>query len=403
MNTLKLPAQLLAAVIVVAAMIYGLTMLTTPAPAVLTIGLSVSEQAAVEALLASFATQKDSIKYPVKPVESWEAVHTLLQSKPAPALIVFKAGSNNRQNMPPMQALPEVFTRMISSSLLRWGSKDDAFQWLPLAIDHYELTWNKPQLHVRLNTSPGDLLQLEKALKDLPFKGASPLLIAGGNDQEFSRFMASMIIAMGGVPAYEKLIAEIGTNQTLSNLIDIDLQLASRKPFSLRAVILQLSAWKKAGYLHPDWYDMKPADLKVFVEGSIGYFITQSLSLRRDIASNSLIHYESGIFPGNQGRTALVAPILAAALPANTPASETITALLTFAMSQAGQDILTRTSGLAPASSSATAADKQASDVRNWASQNQNLYAGLAEDSCGTTQKASAMLEELRILIRQNR
>ena len=234
---------------------------------------------------------------------------------------------------------------------------------IPILLDHCELTFSKEvlnKLSAELPTGFKDFSDLLNASTSVVF---SPFYCNGADDRVLIDFIGALVMAKGGLSAYNKLIEELRKADSLNSVLDLKLD---NRELTLRALLDMLKSWPDKGYTHPSWYNGRGNDLIFFAEDKqLACFFTL-LSEHRKISYNIIKNYEASLFPADVSASnyGLIAPSLSLMLLSdNSNAKRYVSAFFT---EEAQEEISDKTM-LAPVHSRTQAFDKQADDVRFWA------------------------------------
>ena len=234
---------------------------------------------------------------------------------------------------------------------------------VPILLDHCELTFSKDVVSKAGGEIPLNYDDFYSFLKTSKSQVFSPFFCNGGDDRILIDFIGAMVMAKGGLKAYNKLIEEMREAESLEDLMDAKLD---GKSFTLRSVLDELKTWPKDGLTHPSWYNGNGNDLLFFAEDkNLACFFTL-LSEHRKIKFNVIKNYESSLIPPNQSASnyGLIAPAVSCMLLSdNSNCKRYITGFFT----EDAQTELSDKTNLAPVHYRAQAYDRQADDVRFWA------------------------------------
>jgi len=233
----------------------------------------------------------------------------------------------------------------------------------PLLLDHCELAFSSKVLKETSLELPASFSAYKDFLKIAKGKVFSPFFCNGAEDRILIDLVGELILAEGGLAAYNKLIEELRKAESLEQVIDVKL---TNSGLSLRSALDMLKGWPEEGYTHPAWYNGMGNDLFFFAEaGQLGSFFTL-LSEHRKIPYNVIKNFESSLFPPDVGAEnyGLIAPALSVMLVSdNANCKRYITEFFTLD----AQEEFSNLTNLAPVHYQAQAYDRQADDVRFWA------------------------------------
>ena len=256
------------------------------------------------------------------------------------------------------EEIPQRIFETIPSSL-----RDKKKKCIPILLDHCELTFYSKVLRDTNMDIPYNFTAYKNFLNVAKGKVFSPFFCNGAEDRILIDFVGALVLAEGGLNAYNKLIDELRKAEDLDTLLDVKL---NEKELTLRSVLAMLKEWPGQGLTHPSWYNGRGNDLLYFAEdGQLASFFTL-LSEHRKIPYNVIKNYESSLFPPDFSPNdyGLIAPAVSAMLL--TDNSNCKRYLADFFTEDAQTDLSDKTC-LAPVHYRAQAYDRQADDVRFWA------------------------------------
>ncbi len=239
---------------------------------------------------------------------------------------------------------------------------------LPIFLDHFEIAYKNEILKKTEMEIPYSFEQFQDYLNAAKSYVFSPFFCNGAEDRILIDFIGAIVMAKGGLKAYNKLIDELrnlpeASADFLDAIIDIDLD---DRGCTVRSILELLKTWPKEGLTHPAWFNGLGNDLLYFAQANqLGCFFT-SLSEHRKIPYNVIKNYESALVPSNQdaGNYGLIAPAVSVMLISDN--SNCKRYLAEFFTEDAQADFSNLTN-MAPVHYRAQAYDRQADDVRFWA------------------------------------
>jgi hypothetical protein len=295
-----------------------------------------------------------------------------LSGKGAPVLLVSSDGQLSPEDINRLEALADEPAQTMPAALRRVGMGRDKRYAYPLAIDHFELAYDKELFAGKGFAAPLELGAFLDTAAGLSRPGAPAILCAGGDDAILLNLVGALVEARGGAAAAQALSALAYTDGMLRTILDQSIGLdGAGSPVSLRTELELLVSLKAAGILHPEWFRFKAKDLAAYIDGGIAPFVLMMLSGRRLLDQRLAARYQGSPFPA-EATGAARAPrftVLVATVNAAAPKSQKDAALefLAYLVSADGQKLLTGANGLAPAHASAESPDEQASELRLWA------------------------------------
>ena len=234
---------------------------------------------------------------------------------------------------------------------------------IPLLLDHCELTFSREVLKKIDREVPMSFKAFSDILNSSSNVVFSPFYCNGADDRLMIDFIGALVMAKGGLTAYNKLIEELRKAESLNSMLDIKLD---GKELTLRSLLDMLKTWPDKGYTHPSWYNGRGNDLVFFAEDKqLACFFT-FLSEHRQISYNIIKNYEASLFPPDVSAEnyGLIAPsVCLMLLSDNSNSKRYVSAFFT----QEAQEMISDKTSLAPVHLRSQAFDRQADDVRFWA------------------------------------
>ena len=234
---------------------------------------------------------------------------------------------------------------------------------VPILLDNCELAYSSAVVNATTQNIPSSFPTFLNYLNQSKTQVFSPFFCAGANDRIITAFTGNLIEAIGGVSAYNNLIAELRAGTDFETLLDKELGSAK---ITLRSVLEMLKAWPKDGITHPSWYNGQQNDLIYFAhDNHLAVFFT-FLHDHRNIPYETISKYESFVLPPVSSTTefGLIAPAISCMLLTD---NSNCKRYLAEFFTEETQEELSNKTKLAPVHSHAQAYDRQADDVRYWA------------------------------------
>lgn len=254
---------------------------------------------------------------------------------------------------------PALFDGMPSS--LKRGSK----KFLPIALDHYEVAYNKKIRNKANIKFPINIVEFQNVLKAMQNYVFSPFFCAGGDDDILTSFIGTLVESLGGTESYKKLIDLLTEKPSLAQNINTDLSTTNKKQdtFTLCSILDMLRKWQEDGLVHPNWFIGKNGDLTAFMEQEQIGVIYTSLSVHRTIPYKLISEYDADRMPvfSVDIDHGLIAPSIVAVKLTD---SSNYDSLFEILVENKEQKNISMISKLGPVSSRAQAYDRQADDVR---------------------------------------
>ncbi len=270
---------------------------------------------------------------------------------------------------------------------------------VPILLDHCEFSYRTDVLtQSGFDNPPSSFNSFKDFLNSAKGVVFSPFFCNGAEDRVLIDFTGALVMANGGLNAYNKLIDELKKVETLDEIIDVDL---NGNNFNLRHVLDMLKEWPKQGYTHPSWFNGRGNDLLYFAEDNqLGVFFTL-LSEHRKIPYNVIKNYETFLVPpdfdgSNYG---LIAPAISCVLISD---NQNCKRYIGNLFTEDAQAELSNQTNLAPVHYRAQAYDRQADDVRFWSASCKggavpDLYYGVYQRK---PEELAEMCKEIRNYVR---
>lgn len=295
--------------------------------------------------------------------------------------------------------------------------------WMPLLGDHSEMAYRIRNLRNRKEGMPRTLTEAIDYARTIQGKenvARWPLVLPGQNDRTLSMFITSLVEATWDAETVRTLNALITETEQKalaaskkakgSEVISIydevkDIPL-NKDGATLQAVIDMVNQWREEDLLHPEWETRKPNYVEVLMEDGQAELVFMPLSIHRTMNFRVVQNFTETFIPVNRPAGAdysrsLVIPALCAAgiHQKQKGADDATLQLLDYLASNDVVSEISIVSGLAPLTSSAEAADSQASDVRFWAAASDVLVQDLGSAFTSKGERI-AFLEAIRSSIR---
>ena len=234
---------------------------------------------------------------------------------------------------------------------------------VPILLDHCEFSYSMDVLKkTGFDNPPASFDSFVKYLNSARDVVFSPFFCNGAEDRILIDFVGALVMANGGLNAYNKLKEDLKKVETLEDIIDQDL---NGQGFTLRSALDIVKEWPKQGLTHPSWFNGRGNDLLYFAEDNqLGVFFTL-LSDHRKIPYNVIKNYETFLVPPNfdGSNYGLIAPAIACVLISD---NQNCKRYIGNFFTEDAQAELSNQTNLAPVHYRAQAYDRQADDVRFW-------------------------------------
>ena len=234
---------------------------------------------------------------------------------------------------------------------------------VPIVLDCCEFDYSTAVMKKLNRQLPQNFTAFEDFLNNAKGVVFSPFFCNGAEDRILIDFIGALVMAQGGLSAYNKLIEELRKAESLEPLLEVKLDGAS---LTLHTILDILKSWPKEGLTHPAWYNGRGNDLVYFAEDKqLSCFFTL-LSVHRKIPYNVIKNFESSSIPTNQQpiNYGLIAPAVSVMLLSDNSNCKRYVANF---FTEEAQTQLSDKTLLGPVHYQAQAYDRQADDVRFWA------------------------------------
>lgn len=280
-------------------------------------------------------------------------------------------------------------------------TRDGPVAAMPLQIDPFLMAWDKEAFVARGLTEPATLRDVEAALAAYRDPVGPALLFAGGDDETLLGILSLLCVSELGKPGYDRAVEAIRGSASFDLAMDAPLGSgASGFGASLRSLAGRIVAWKSAGYLHPEWQNLQPKDLRSYLQKGYGFIILAPLSFRRSVDYQSVYRFGSAPYPAAVRGDTLVAPMSAAWFHPRSSVAAQAEAVQARMLDPDTAYAMAKATGRATALSAARAPDVQAADALSWAAGSQNVVGGLYRDAFADAALARAFAARLRDWIR---
>ena len=234
---------------------------------------------------------------------------------------------------------------------------------VPILLDHCEFSYRQDLLKkTGLDNPPSSFNSFMEYLNSAKGIVFSPFFCNGAEDRILIDFTGALVMANGGLNAYNKLTEELKKVSGLEEIIDVDL---NSQGFTLRSALDLVKEWPKQGLTHPSWFNGRGNDLLYFAEDNqLGVFFTL-LSEHRKIPYNVIKNYETFLVPPNFDGSdyGLIAPAISCMLISD---NQNCKRYIANFFTEDAQAELSNQTNLGPVHYRAQAYDRQADDVRFW-------------------------------------
>lgn len=239
---------------------------------------------------------------------------------------------------------------------------------LPVLLDNYEIAYSK-DLMKELNCNvPTNLIELDDLLKKSKSHVFSPFFCAGKDDKTLFGLISCFVESFGGKKSYEKFVEVISSSKSFEKLLDVQLNEGEKDgEFTLRNILDLFKSWQQNEIVHPNWFNATKTDLNYFLQEEQVGVIFLPLSEHRTISRNLISKFEVSRFPVINQKIdhCLIAPSVVVIKKTK---NELFDSVINEIVNDKIQTQLSKNSKLGPVSLKSQAYDRQADDVRFWAS-----------------------------------
>jgi hypothetical protein len=276
---------------------------------------------------------------------------------------------------------------------------DGTITGVPLLLDHYEVAIDRMVLGLTGTQTINSWADIEAfAQKALESGIIAPIVFAGQDDRQLLDITGALAESLAGSQAWqtasEKILAASGDAAYSGILAD----LSNDANAPLYATIQKLAAWYTQGILGHQTFSLTPNDVRNYMDAGLSAIVIMPLSMHRTVRNDTISRYSAIFFPSEIPTSArhLAAPVIMA-IPLSKKAftQDILTALTKNDI----QEVLARSSGLAPAQANSNVADRQADDVRYWVAATNAPLPALSEAAFTNDARRSACVKALRNLI----
>lgn len=241
---------------------------------------------------------------------------------------------------------------------------------LPVLLDNYEIAYSKNLLKELDYKIPTNLVELDDLLKKCKSHVFSPFFCAGKDNKTLFALISCFVESFGGKKSYEKFVEVISSEKNLSfeELLDVQLNEGEKNgEFTLRDILDLFKNWQQNEIIHPNWFSATKSDLTYFLQEEQIGVIFLPLSEHRTIDRKLISKFEVSRFPVINQRIdhCLIAPSVVAIK--NTK-NEAFDYFIENLVNDKVQTQLSKNSKWGPVSLKSQSYDRQADDVRFWAS-----------------------------------
>lgn len=239
---------------------------------------------------------------------------------------------------------------------------------LPILLDNFEIAYSKDLLKELNCNVPTNLFELDDLLKKSKSHVFSPFFCAGKDDKTLFGLISCFVESFGGKKSYEKFVEVISSSKSFEKLLDVQLNEGEKDgEFTLRNILDLFKSWQQNEIVHPNWFNATKTDLNYFLQEEQVGVIFLPLSEHRTISRNLISKFEVSRFPVINQKIdhCLIAPSVVVIKKTK---NELFDSVINEIVNDKIQTQLSKNSKLGPVSLKSQAYDRQADDVRFWAS-----------------------------------
>ena len=308
--------------------------------------------------------------------------------------------SADRFGPPPDTCLSSVPPSLVNS----FKRVDGSVSGFPLQIDHFSLAWDTDAFAALGLPAPGSRGAMEAAMQAYGRRVGPALLFAGGEDETLLLVLSALCVSDHGAAGYARAI------EAIRGAPDAESAFRARigddgigGDVDLDALIERLAFWESAGFLHPEWHNLKAKDVKAYMEKDLAFMVLGTLTFRRSVDYQTIYRSGSIPFPAAGSPDALVSPITGMFFVPRKSNAAALEDVYEKMIEPETAFRMAKATGKATAVSTARAPDVQAADALSWAAGRQSLVNGFYRDAFDDTAKASAFASFVRNRIREKR
>jgi len=329
-------------------------------------------------------------------------------------LMVFRAGTARASSAVESAPLPSSLLESTVPSLRRSVASGGGYVAMPIFLDHYELAWDTDRLSSLGFSGVSSLSGMERAMRawtdrargtsDIRERTSTAFIAAGGDDENLLLLLSALCVAEGGPGAYRAVSEALMSGTGLAGLEGMVIALDTEgKAITFGALLDRLSAWRRAGYMHPEWTSFTEGDVRSFMENGQALMSAHTLSFHRSVDYKAISRYSSGRFPGSgdASGTAIVAPLTLAAIVGKPSRMERSMAMMRALANPAAAREAAIVTGRATTLAASPAPDVQAADALAFAAAADTVVAGWYRDAFRDATGAHRFAEEVRNALRR--
>ena len=239
------------------------------------------------------------------------------------------------------------------------------FKIMPILLNHYETAYFEVMQRRSGLPYPRSLEELENYAIACREWVETPMVCAGGEDENLFLLVSLLAESLAGAEGYESLVHALREQSDFAQVLNIPLEGKAPEGSRFGTLLDLLKEWQREGLLLADWYEADEPLVTVFMEDNHAALVFMSLEEHRDKPFQSIKYFQANPFPPAAGiKEATVEPAISALIFYKTELTEN---LLSLFSSEVGQESLSAATRLGPAALKGAAFDIQADDARFFA------------------------------------
>jgi len=288
------------------------------------------------------------------------------------------------------------------TSLSKSGSMN--FCIMPLLLDHFETSYFEVMKKKTGQKYPETLAQLESYAAGCQQYLQNPLICAGAQDANLYSLISVFIESYGGQKGYLNLVQQMKqmkSTERLKQMLSLPVGGDAPNGTTFASVLDRIKQLQKQSLILPEWYKTTEQTVSIAMDDNHAAVVFMSLREHREKPFPAIKYFQGYQFPPETSKTrAVVETALCAMMFRDTEAAQIFMGRLS---SEAGQEALSISTKLGPATLRGEAFDVQADDARYFAA----ATPGGPVPDIGTASfkdkgRRSAIAAEIRTYLAQN-
>ncbi|WP_407427578.1 hypothetical protein [Treponema sp.] len=240
---------------------------------------------------------------------------------------------------------------------------------------------------------------IESFIKNQKKKTDYPVFFAGKDNDILLDTLGAMAESLEGVDSYNQAVSILKAGGKNFDAVKTAALLCDNPDSPLITSVKMLSSWYKLGYLHPGTFSFTKNDVDSLAQAKMGKVLFMSLENHRDFSQNAISRFTTFHFPSAKKTTArnfTGKTIYAVPVSKSKTAAQLVSQLITVE----NQELLSRSTGIAPVLKQSRIPDRQADDARFWIASTSAPLAGLSSEIFLTKEQKEKLCAELVSRIR---